>query len=60
MVDNAQIARDFVESVRVRREPVVSGESVLPVVQLLQHVQDRWDAEHGRHSVPGRTLSLTG
>jgi 2-hydroxy-4-carboxymuconate semialdehyde hemiacetal dehydrogenase len=60
MVDNAQVARDFVESVRVGREPAVSGESVLPAMRLLQHVQDRWDAEHGRHSVPGRTLSLTG
>lgn len=60
MVDNAQVARDFVESVRLGREPVVSGESVLPVMRLLQLVQDRWDAEHGRHSVPGRTLSSTG
>jgi 2-hydroxy-4-carboxymuconate semialdehyde hemiacetal dehydrogenase len=60
MVDNAQIARDFIESVNMGREPAVSGESVLPVMRLLQHVQDQWDAQHGRHSIPGRTLSLLG
>ena len=53
---NGRIACDFVESVRQRRAPVVSGASVLPAMRLLQRVQDDWDTRHGPRSIPGRSL----
>ena len=48
--------RDFVAALEQGREPVVPGRSVLPTMRLLQDVQDRWDAVHGRRALPGRPL----
>ena len=53
-VCNARVAQDFVLAVRDRREPFVSGESVLPTMAVVQQVQDQWDRVHGARSVPGR------
>jgi 2-hydroxy-4-carboxymuconate semialdehyde hemiacetal dehydrogenase len=48
------VTRDFVQSLREGREPAVPGRSVLPTMEVLQKVQDRWDARHGLISIPGR------
>ena len=55
--DNCTLCtRDFVAALEQGREPAVSGRSVLPTMRLLQDVQDRWDAVHGRRPLPGRPL----
>lgn len=51
--------RDFVAALEQGREPAVPGRAVLPTMRLLQDVQDRWDAVHGRRSLPGRPLDET-
>ena len=48
--------RDFVAALEQGREPAVPGRAVLPTMRVLQDVQDRWDAVHGRRSLPGRPL----
>ena len=48
--------RDFVAALEQGRQPAVPGRAVLPTMRLLQDVQDRWDAVHGRRSLPGRPL----
>ena len=48
---------DFLGAVRDRREPAVSGRSVLPAMEVLEQAQRRWDAQYGAQSVPGRPLS---
>jgi 2-hydroxy-4-carboxymuconate semialdehyde hemiacetal dehydrogenase len=50
------IAPDFVEAVRVGREPAVPGWSVLPAMRVLHRVQEDWDARHGAQTVPGRPV----
>lgn len=50
------VARDFVDSLNENREPLVTGRSVLPVMRLLEQVQQEWDARHGVQDIPGRPL----
>ena len=53
--DNCAIAtRDFVAALKEGRAPKVPGHSVLPAMRILQQVQDRWDAQYGAQSLPGR------
>ena len=55
--DNCALCtRDFVAALERGRQPAVPGRAVLPTMRLLQDVQDRWDAVHGRRSLPGRPL----
>ena len=53
------IVTDFLAAVREGRPPLASGPSVLPAMQLLQTVQDDWDARYGAQSIPGRPLPGT-
>ena len=48
--------REILDAVRENRPPRASGPSVLPAMQILQQVQDEWDARHGARSIPGRPL----
>ena len=50
----ALITRDFVESVREGRDSVVTGDSVLPAMTVLQQIQEQWDKIHGVRGIPGR------
>ena len=43
----ALLTRDFIESVREDRNTLVTGDSVLPAMRLLQGVQDQWEQNHG-------------
>ena len=52
----ALVTRDFVAAVREGRPPAVPGRSVLPAMRILDAAQRRWDAIHGRQSLPGRQL----
>ena len=53
--DNCAIAtRDFVTALKEGRAPKVPSHSVLPAMRILQQVQDRWDAQYGAQSLPGR------
>ncbi len=52
----AIVTRDFVAAVRDGRDPAVTGRSVLPAMRILDAAQRRWDAVHGRQSLPGRRL----
>ena len=52
----ARCTRDFVAALEQGRQPAVPGRAVLPTMRLLQDVQDRWDAVHGRRALPGRPL----
>jgi 2-hydroxy-4-carboxymuconate semialdehyde hemiacetal dehydrogenase len=52
----ARIIFDFIDAVRENRPPLASGPSVLPAMQVLQKVQDQWDATYGAQSIPGRPL----
>ena len=47
---------DFLAAVREKRQPLVSGPSVLPAMRVLQAVQDGWAQRHGAQSIPGRPL----
>jgi len=55
----AQLTRDFVAAVRDGRPPAVTGRSVLPAMRVLDAAQRRWEAIHGRQSLPGRRLSAS-
>ncbi len=50
----ARVVADFVDAVRARRQPLVSGPSVLPAMRVLQAVQDDWDRRWGAQDIPGR------
>ena len=50
----ARIPIDFADAVREGRDPIVSGRSVLPALQVLDEAQRRWDAQHGARPIPGR------
>jgi 2-hydroxy-4-carboxymuconate semialdehyde hemiacetal dehydrogenase len=52
----ARVIDDFLAAVREKRQPLVSGPSVLPAMRVLQAVQDAWDRRHGARSIPGRPL----
>ena len=52
----ALCTRDFEAALEQGRQPAVPGRAVLPTMRVLQDVQDRWDAVHGRRSLPGRPL----
>ena len=55
--DNCTLCtRDFVAALEQGCEPAVPGRGVLPTMRVLQDVQDRWDAVHGRRPLPGRPL----
>ena len=56
LASGALCTRDFVAALEQGRQPAVPGRAVLPTMRLLQDVQDRWDAVHGRRSLPGRPL----
>jgi len=59
--DNCALCtRDFVAALEQGRGPAVPGRAVLPTMRLLQDVQDRWDAVHGRRALPGRPLDEEG
>ncbi len=47
---NARVAQDFIAAVRENREPFVAGAAVLPAMRVLQEVQTKWDAVHGKRS----------
>src|SRR3954463_7110063 len=51
-----RVTLDFLAAARETRPPRASGPSVLPAMQILQQVQDEWDARHGARSIPGRPL----
>jgi 2-hydroxy-4-carboxymuconate semialdehyde hemiacetal dehydrogenase len=53
----ARVTRDFVRAVRERRDPLVTGRSVLPAMAVLEQVQRAWDARYGAQSLPGRPLT---
>jgi 2-hydroxy-4-carboxymuconate semialdehyde hemiacetal dehydrogenase len=50
----ARVVADFVDAIRARRQPLVSGPSVLPAMRVLQSVQDDWDRRWGAQDIPGR------
>lgn len=50
------VARDFVDAVGNKRPPLVTGQSVLPVLRILQKVQAEWDAKYEARNIPGRPL----
>ena len=50
------IAQDFIAALNEGRDPLVTGRSVLPVMRVLEHVQNEWDARHGARTIPGRPL----
>jgi 2-hydroxy-4-carboxymuconate semialdehyde hemiacetal dehydrogenase len=52
----ARIIFDFLDAVKNDRLPVAAGSTVLPAMQVLQAVQDTWDARHGARALPGRPL----
>jgi 2-hydroxy-4-carboxymuconate semialdehyde hemiacetal dehydrogenase len=52
----ARVIDDFLAAVREKRQPLVSGPSVLPAMRVLQAVQDSWDQRHGARAIPGRPL----
>ena len=47
---------DWLASLEEGRLPLVPGREVLPTMEVLQQVQDRWDAVHGARPLPGRPL----
>lgn len=53
---NARVAQDFIAAVREKREPFVPAAAILPAMQVLQEVQNKWDGEHDARSIPGRSL----
>ena len=53
-VDCAAALYDFLDAVRHNLEPGIFGRSALPTMQVLQSVQDAWDAKHGSLPVSGR------
>jgi 2-hydroxy-4-carboxymuconate semialdehyde hemiacetal dehydrogenase len=53
-IDCAAALYDFLDAVCDNREPAISGHSALPMMRVLQSVQDSWDAKHGCLSIPGR------
>ena len=53
-VDCAAALYDFLDAVRHNCEPGISGRSALPTMQVLQTVQDAWDAKHGSLPISGR------
>jgi 2-hydroxy-4-carboxymuconate semialdehyde hemiacetal dehydrogenase len=53
----ARVISDFVAAVRARRQPLVSGPSVLPAMRVLQAVQDDWDRRWGVQDIPGRPIA---
>jgi 2-hydroxy-4-carboxymuconate semialdehyde hemiacetal dehydrogenase len=53
-VDCAAALYDFLDAVRHDREPAITGQSTLSTMRILQVVQNRWNAEHGRGPIPGR------
>ena len=54
--DCADVLRDFLAAVREEREPAVTGSKVLPSMDLMQAVQNSWDAVYGDRPVIGRML----
>lgn len=52
----SRVVSDFVGAVRERRNPQVSGRSVLPALRILEQAQRAWDSEHGARSIPGRPM----
>jgi 2-hydroxy-4-carboxymuconate semialdehyde hemiacetal dehydrogenase len=55
-INCARVIDDFVDAVRTGRPPLTSGPSVLPAMRILQNVQDKWDAQYGAQSLPGRAI----
>jgi hypothetical protein len=51
-----RVVIDFVNAVREDRAPAIPGETVLAAMRVLQTAQDRWDAQYGAQSIPGRPL----
>lgn len=51
------IARDFIHSIQTQTPPLVTGRSVLPVLRVLQKVQDDWDKQYHQQDIPGRPLA---
>jgi 2-hydroxy-4-carboxymuconate semialdehyde hemiacetal dehydrogenase len=51
------VLSDFLSAVRERREPAVSGRSVLPAMRALERAQQNWDRRHDPQALPGRPLS---
>lgn len=55
--DCAAVLRDFLDAVRHDREPRIPGRSSLPMMAVLQQVQDEWDRQYGSLAIPGRGAS---
>ena len=55
--DCAAALRDFLNAVRHDREPSIPGRSSLPMMGVLQQVQDEWDRQYGSLAIPGRGAS---
>lgn len=53
-VNCARVIDDFIDAVRHGRPPLASGPSVLPAMQVLEQVQEDWDARYGAQPIPGR------
>ena len=53
----ARVTQDFIDAAREGRPPLASGPAVLPAMQVLQNVQDAWDARYGAQDLPGRPLA---
>jgi 2-hydroxy-4-carboxymuconate semialdehyde hemiacetal dehydrogenase len=56
----ARVSVDFVDAVKAGRTPMVTGDSVLPTMRLLEEIQGAWDQDHGAQSIPGRKLKSGG
>ena len=56
--DCAAVLHDFVDAVAAGRAPAITARSVLPMMAVLQAVQDQWDAAHGSRTIPGRRPRL--
>ena len=52
----ARVVLDFIDAVKAGRQPVASGPSVLPAMEVLQAVQDAWDRRYGAQPIPGRLV----
>lgn len=53
----ARVTRDFIDAVKHGRPPLASGPSVVPAMQVLEKVQDDWDARYGAGPIPGRPVT---
>ena len=51
---NVRVTDDFISAIINGRETFASGKSLLPSIKILQKVQNNWDAQNQKGSIPGR------